>query len=112
MNARGLLVASLLSAIVLPVQAQTTDETALFALGRAQYARTCAQCHGFNMVNVGGVAYDLRKFPLDDETRFRHSVHEGKGNMPAFGGSLTDEKINLIWVYVKNRGKPPENAIP
>lgn len=88
------------------------DETERYALGRAQYARTCAQCHGFNMVNYGNTTYDLRKFPLDQEARFQISVHMGKNNMPAFGPSLSDEQINLIWVYVKHRGKAPEAVSP
>jgi mono/diheme cytochrome c family protein len=30
--------------------------------GRAQFHRTCAQCHGRNMVNAGTTVFDLRKF--------------------------------------------------
>ena len=48
--------------------------------GRAQFHRTCAQCHGRNMVNSGTTVFDLRKFPLDDPERFFNSVTHGKGN--------------------------------
>src|SRR6185369_2991172 len=48
--------------------------------GHAQFDRTCAQCHGRNMVNSGTTVYDLRRFPVDDPDRFFHSVTEGKGN--------------------------------
>ena len=72
--------------------------------GRAQYLRTCAPCHGFNMVNAGTTVYDLRKFPLDQPERFVASVTNGKGNMPSFKGALSDEQIGLLWAYVGTRG--------
>ena len=40
------------------------------AEGRALYAHHCSHCHGFNMVNPGTVAYDLRQFPHDQKSRF------------------------------------------
>ncbi|MBP6903290.1 MAG: c-type cytochrome [Burkholderiaceae bacterium] len=72
--------------------------------GRAQFHRSCAQCHGRNMVNAGTTVYDLRKFPTDDAERFRHSVTEGKGNMPSFKDALTAEQIGQLWAYVGSRG--------
>ena len=61
------------------------------AAGRAQYDRTCAQCHGRNMVNAGTTVYDLRRFPQDDLARFAASVTNGKNNMPSFKDALTPE---------------------
>ena len=78
-----------------------------FERGRLQFARTCAQCHGHNMVNSGVTVYDLRKFPLDQEERFFHSVRKGKGNMPSWEGSLSQEQIHALWTYVRNRGEAP-----
>lgn len=72
--------------------------------GRAQFHRTCAQCHGRNMVNAGTTVYDLRKFPQDDPERFRNSVVQGKGNMPSFKDALTPEQIAVLWAYVGTRG--------
>ncbi len=72
--------------------------------GRAQYQRTCSQCHGLNMVNSGTTVYDLRRFPQDDEARFLNSVTNGKGNMPSFKEALTAEQIKLVWAYVGSRG--------
>ena len=72
--------------------------------GRAQFHRTCAQCHGRNMVNAGTTIYDLRKFPVDDPERFKHSVTEGKGNMPSFKEALTPEQVAVLWAYVGTRG--------
>ena len=72
--------------------------------GRDQYHRTCAQCHGRNMVNSGTTVYDLRKFPTEQRERFYTSVVNGKGNMPSFKGALEPEVIELLWTYVATRG--------
>ncbi len=73
-------------------------------LGRAQFHRTCAQCHGRNMVNAGTTVYDLRKFPVDDPERFLHSVTNGRGNMPSFKEALTSDQMALLWAYIGSRG--------
>lgn len=76
------------------------------AKGKAMYAHNCSHCHGFNMVNPGTVAYDLRQFPHDDKARFAHSVAEGKnGRMPPWGDLLSREDIDDLWAYVKTGGK-------
>lgn len=72
--------------------------------GRAQFHRTCAPCHGRNMVNAGTTVFDLRKFPLDQSDRFVNSVTNGKGNMPSFKEQLAPEQIALLWAYVGTRG--------
>ena len=72
--------------------------------GRAQFHRTCAQCHGRNMVNAGTTVYDLRKFPLDQPERFVQSVTNGKGNMPSFKQALEPAQVELLWAYVGTRG--------
>jgi cytochrome c6 len=79
----------------------TTDD---IAAGSVQYNRTCAQCHGRNMVNSGTTSYDLRRFPVDQLDRFLLSVNKGKGNMPSFETALTPEQIKVLWAYVGSRG--------
>jgi cytochrome c6 len=100
------------AAWVAPALAQTPPavDKETFAAGFAQYNRTCAQCHGRNMVQAGVTVYDLRRFPLDDKERFLNSVNNGKGNggMPGFKESLSAAQIELIWAYVTTRGKAPE----
>ena len=72
--------------------------------GREQFHRTCAPCHGRNMVNSGTTSYDLRKFPLDQPERFLQSVTNGRGNMPSFKDALTPEQFASLWAYVGSRG--------
>ncbi|OYU72925.1 MAG: cytochrome C oxidase Cbb3 [Burkholderiales bacterium PBB5] len=101
-----------LAALPLATLAQATNgptEGARFSTeqieaGRNQFHRTCAQCHGRNMVNAGTTVFDLRKFPLDQPDRFQNSVTNGKGNMPSFKEALTAEQIGILWAYVGTRG--------
>jgi mono/diheme cytochrome c family protein len=86
---------------------QATDVGSAFENGRRQFHRTCAQCHGLNMVNSGVTVYDLRNFPADQPERFFGSVTNGKGNMPSFSNALTGEQMRWLWSYVSNRGTPP-----
>jgi cytochrome c6 len=72
--------------------------------GRLEFHQTCSHCHGYNMVNSGTSAYDLRRFPIDDRDRFFNSVTNGKGSMPSFKDALTSEQIKLLWAYVGSHG--------
>ena len=83
-------------------EAKTDDPV---ARGRSLYAHHCSHCHGFNMVTAGTVAYDLRRFPPNDKPRFANSVMNGKGNMPPWKGTLSQEQIDLLWAYVVTGGK-------
>jgi mono/diheme cytochrome c family protein len=106
-GARHLQGAVLLLALPLAGLAQATAgrfEPAQIEAGREQFHRTCAQCHGRNMVNAGTTVYDLRKFPTDQAERFQQSVTLGKGNMPSFKEALTSEQIAVLWAYVGSRG--------
>lgn len=105
--ARLVRIAGLAAALPVATLAQAAAaqfEPAQIEAGREQFHRTCAQCHGRNMVNAGTTIYDLRKFPLDQAERFRHSVIHGKGNMPSFKETLTPEQIAVLWAYVGTRG--------
>lgn len=88
--------------------AQSQPGATEFEKGRQQFHRTCAQCHGRNMVSSGVTVYDLRKFPLDQQDRFIASVVNGTGNMPSFKDALTSEQIRSLWAYVRSRGTAPK----
>lgn len=92
------------AALVSAAHAQARFSTDQIDRGHQQFDRTCAQCHGRNMVNSGTTVYDLRRFPLDQPDRFFNSVTNGKGNMPSFKEALTPEQMQLLWAYVGSRG--------
>jgi cytochrome c6 len=87
-----------------PPQAAASFTQNMVDQGRERFHRTCAQCHGRNMVNSGTTVYDLRRFPVDQPERFFNSVTNGKGNMPSFKDALEPETIQLLWAYVATRG--------
>jgi mono/diheme cytochrome c family protein len=70
--------------------------------GVSIYDDVCAMCHGLDMINPGGLTFDLRKFPKNDFERFRNSVLNGKGGMPAWRDKLSDEDIALLWAYISS----------
>jgi len=88
-------------AVALPARAADGDADQ----GRDLYHELCAPCHGRDMVNPGGITFDLRKFPKDDADRFKNSVLNGKGQgMPPWSGKVSDEDIANLWAYVRSGG--------
>jgi cytochrome c55X len=73
--------------------------------GREIYGELCGSCHGRDMVNPGGITFDLRRFPKDQFDRFREVVLNGKPPaMPPWRDKVTDEDIKLLWDYVRSGG--------
>lgn len=69
------------------------------APGRVIYTNYCARCHGVNMVNTGA-AFDLRRFPADQQERFERSVKQGLRAMPAWGAILKPIEVQALWDHV------------
>jgi mono/diheme cytochrome c family protein len=89
-----------------PPQHDAGADQAQIDLGKVTFAQRCSHCHGFNMVNAGTIAPDLRRFP-DDRERFFTTVKLGKNDrMPPWGDLLTEEQIAEIWAYVSSRRNP------
>jgi len=98
----GAAIAAVLAARVAGARAAEAD---LIDAGRDLYGDMCAACHGRDMVNAGGIAFDLRKFPSEDLSRFRNSVLNGKNQaMPPWRDKLTEEDIAALWAYVRSGG--------
>ena len=82
------LVAAVMASFLVTASAGFAEETAhvaayeaeaeMAAKGKQLYAHHCSHCHGFNMVNPGTVAYDLRQFPHNDKARFVNSVTQAR----------------------------------
>ena len=84
------------------VAAQGTDrrfEPEQISKGAALFLRNCAPCHGPRMVDPQS-AFDLRKFPPDEKTRFVNVLMRGKNAMPPLGGLFGSEEIDALWDYV------------
>jgi mono/diheme cytochrome c family protein len=67
--------------------------------GAGIYAQNCSTCHGARMADPQA-AFDLRKFPRDEKSRFVNSVSKGKNAMPPWGDLLQGEDIDALWAYV------------
>jgi mono/diheme cytochrome c family protein len=113
----SLVAAAYLSAAAMTASAQTVAPAAMprenlsvdqaqIDQGKVTFAQKCSHCHGFNMVNAGTIAPDLRRFP-DDRERFFTTVKLGKnGKMPPWGDLLSDDQIACLWTYVSSRRNP------
>jgi cytochrome c55X len=96
------LIASFL--LTVPAAAQPS-EAEIEQGGREVYGDYCVTCHGRDMINPGGVTFDLRKFPKDDFERFRNAVLNGKPPaMPPWRDKISDEDLKSLWAYVRSGG--------
>jgi len=72
--------------------------------GATVYEAQCESCHGkwgegvYAPVTIDGAA-SLRAFP--DPSGQVEVVRSGRGQMPAFGGRLTDEQIAAVVAYLR-----------
>lgn len=89
----GMMVAAMLGAAT-PALAQ---DAAAIAAGEQLYDENCAACHGEKLRSSGAIP-DLRE--LRDRARFDKMVREGRGQMPAWQGVLSDQEIDQIWAYI------------
>jgi mono/diheme cytochrome c family protein len=72
--------------------------------GRAVYTEHCAQCHGERLMTTGA-APDLKLLGADKRGHFDEIVRNGKGQMPAWTGMITDEEIDQVWTYIRSRAE-------
>lgn len=73
-------------------------------LGEQIYAENCATCHG-ERLRPTGAAPDLKQLSASEKPKFDGMVQDGKGQMPAWGGVITDEERDAIWDYVRSRAR-------
>lgn len=101
---RGLAAIATVLAMVVPAWTADAQDGAPFApdqirKGSAIYAQNCAPCHGPQMRDPDA-AFDLRKFPSDQKSRFVQSVTKGKNAMPPWGDLFKGDEIEALWAYV------------
>jgi mono/diheme cytochrome c family protein len=95
----GFVLGALTIAFLVPAQAQSAVDA-----GRELYAEHCALCHGERLITTGA-APDLKLLRADQRARFDETVRDGKGQMPAWGGMLSDQEIDQIWAYIRSRAE-------
>jgi cytochrome c6 len=86
--------------IALPCAASAQDAAAV-RKGAKTYENNCSTCHGDDLQNNSGIAFDLRRLHADEHPRFVNSVLHGKNAMPAWAGKLTDDQIESLWAYIR-----------
>ena len=95
-------------AVVLALTLSATSISRAFAedtaadKGARVYDKYCATCHGDDLQNNSGIAFDLRRLKADEHPRFVNSVLHGKKVMPAWQGVLTSEQIEQLWAYIRS----------
>lgn len=97
------------------------DQTPLGRGGRI-FQRTCAGCHGPDGRGVQRVG--LAKPPRDltraefhaqvTDAQLRQVIRTGKGQMPAFGGLMSDEDLSHVITFIRSLPprQPPAVAPP
>jgi len=91
-------------ACVLPLaisRAAAEDEAA--ARGERLYNKYCANCHGDDLQNNSGIAFDLRRLKAHEHARFVNSVLHGKNAMPSWQGVLAPPQLDDLWAYIRAR---------
>jgi mono/diheme cytochrome c family protein len=71
------------------------------ARGERLYAKYCSNCHGDDLQNNSGVAFDLRRLKADEHARFVNSVTHGKNAMPSWQGVLAPAQLDDLWAYIR-----------
>src|SRR6266705_1975785 len=83
-------------------QGASAQDRSLIEAGAEVYRAHCAECHGERLVNTGST-FDLRRLRADERPRFDKATTEGKGQMPAWGGVLSAQELDQLWVYIRSK---------
>jgi mono/diheme cytochrome c family protein len=86
--------------LALPCAASAQDAAAV-RKGAKIYENNCSTCHGDDLQNNSGIAFDLRRLRADEHARFVNSVLKGKNVMPSWEGKLSDEQLDSLWAYIR-----------
>jgi mono/diheme cytochrome c family protein len=81
--------------------AAAADDDAAVRKGARIYENNCSNCHGAELQNNSGIAFDLRRLRADEHERFVNSVLRGKNAMPSWDGKLTGGQIESLWAYIR-----------
>ncbi len=79
---------------------QTGYGTFTARCGACHYDRESGSLHGPSLLGVYKKAYLPSGAPANDD-RIRTTILHGRGNMPALGGTISDDEIDSILLYLK-----------
>jgi mono/diheme cytochrome c family protein len=82
--------------------AASAQDAALVDAGAQVYEMHCAECHGERLRSTG-VAFNLKLLAADERPRFDKALGEGKGQMPAWKGTLSAEQFDQLWAYIRSK---------
>jgi mono/diheme cytochrome c family protein len=100
MRARAHIALATIAGLLLTPCSSAFAET-LVEAGERLFEANCAGCHGERISNPNDL-FDLKELRKDERARFDKSVREGKGQMPAWEGTFTDEEFDWIWAYIRS----------
>jgi mono/diheme cytochrome c family protein len=87
--------------ILLALACPAAADDAVVRKGERLYEDNCSNCHGAELQNNSGIAFDLRRLHADEHARFVNSVLHGKNAMPSWDGKLTGDQIESLWAYIR-----------
>jgi mono/diheme cytochrome c family protein len=96
-----------LAAVLIAVPCAAAADDAAVRKGERIYEDNCSNCHGAELQNNSGIAFDLRRLNADEHARFVNSVLHGKNVMPSWEGKLTNEQIESLWAYIRANAYNP-----
>jgi cytochrome c55X len=79
------------------------DQDAIEA-GEQVYEQHCQGCHGEKLRSAGAIP-DLRDIGQNDRAKFDTMVMDGRGQMPAWQGTVSAEELDQLWAYVRSRAR-------
>ena len=87
--------------ILLALACAAAADDAAVRKGERLYEDNCSNCHGAELHNNSGIAFDLRRLRADEHERFVNSVLRGRNAMPSWDGKLTGDQIESLWAYIR-----------
>jgi mono/diheme cytochrome c family protein len=77
---------------------------ALDATGEEIYIQLCARCHGEDLSGGLGPALGAGSNAAEQDDAFLElTITRGRGRMPSFGGTLTDEQLQRLIDYIRSQ---------
>ena len=90
--------------------ANAADEAAQMALGKKLFSSitpACALCHTLKDAGAEGTIGPALNDLKPDAARVSKALHDGLGAMPSFKGTLTEEQIAALALYVSRASRLP-----